>query len=167
MEKKNIKPISQCIFHNTIKSILIRMPCIIITFIPTSFFFSEIHQSCCGCSFMIYYQAFNEWHGMLTWALLRWDRCSSTDFRRLDGTFSTLSWLSIINVTSLVANSSSKSTSSADPRMHREKVWTICTGAKAPTRDRQCESCSSNLLNAELNYKLTTTVIDYQWFANN
>lgn len=73
---------------------------------------------------------------VLTWVRLRWDRCSSTDLFRLAGTWSTLSWLSIINVTSLVDNSSSKSTSIAEPRMHREKVWTICVRINQYSCDR-------------------------------
>lgn len=61
----------------------------------------------------------------VTWTLLRWDRCSSTWLRSLDGTWKMVLWCSIIKVTSLVASSSSKSISSTEPRTQWENICTI------------------------------------------
>lgn len=64
---------------------------------------------------------------ILTWTLLRWDRCSSTWRRSLGGTWKIVLWCSIMKVSSLVASSSSKSISSTEPRTQCENICTIWT----------------------------------------
>lgn len=85
-----------------------------------------IHKWCTDMAWLIH-----KWtvlaESVLTWTLLRWDRCSSTWRRSLEGAWKMVPWCSIMKVTSLVASSSSKSISSTEPRTQCENICTIWT----------------------------------------